>query len=115
MAVDAQGELTNRSVGERLVKLGKIRSGIAPVLAAARQSAKTMEELYHGQNIKDPIYHDMKAIIGPLERLAQRVDDEIEKNLKKLTDTEITDPPLDQSQNEGLVRDKLKRQLRSLG
>jgi len=115
MAVDAQGELTNRSVGERLVKLGKIRSGVGPVLAAARSSAQEMERLYHEAGQKDSIYHDMKAVIGPLERLLQRVDDEIEKNLKKLTDTEITDPPLDPSQNEGVVRDKLKRQLRSLG
>jgi hypothetical protein len=110
-----QGELTTRQVGEQLVRLARIKAGITPVLGAARSQTQKMEELYRDQNLKDPIYHDMKAVVGPLDRLAQRVDDEIEKILKAMGDAQTSDPTPDQTQNGQELSTKLKRRLRSVG
>ena len=111
MPGEAQGEPVCRQVGERLVKLARIKASVAPVLHAARQSAQTMEDLYHNQGIKDPLYHDMKAVVGPLERLSSRVDGEIEKILVLLGDPQIPDLV----QNVPEVRSKLHRRLKSVG
>jgi hypothetical protein len=105
--MEAQGEPATHMVGERLVKLARIRASIAPVLSAARQSAQQMEELYNTRGLKDPLYHDMKAVVGPMERLAQRVDQEIDKILKQLGEI----PIIDQAQNSPDSRSKLRRRL----
>jgi len=106
-----QGELTTRQVGERLVKLGRIKAGLAPVLNAARASVATMEELYREQGIKEPLYHDMRAIVGPLERLSQRVDEELEKTLKRLSEAQIPDLAPDIVQNGDLTTHRIKRKV----
>jgi len=110
-AMTLQGELTTRQLGERLVKLARIRAGLAPVLGAARATVQQMEELYRDQNVKDPIYHDMRAIVGPLERLAQRVDEEIERQLKRLEQPQIPDLAPDIVQNVDLPTPRIKRKV----